>query len=264
MGQEMIQRVLIREFGNAQARNPNFSQRAFAKRLGLSSGATSNLLNGKRKISKKMAEQLIERLALDPIEKESLLESFPPKTKESHSKEEKTGAKKLIKPVKRSKSEKKLSLDQFEIVANPLHFTLLSLLELKGLKPTLENLAQKLKKPIKEVQIALDRLERLDLIKRVGNKLIVTGEELASPDEVVSSAIKKHHVLSMEEAKESLLRDPLEKRDFTSQTLAISPDKLDEAKALIRNFGEQLAELLDEGEKEEVYKINVQFFPITN
>ncbi|MCR9203664.1 MAG: TIGR02147 family protein [Halobacteriovoraceae bacterium] len=256
MGQEMIQRILIREFGNAQARNPSFSQRAFAKRLGLSSGATSNLLNGKRKISKKMAQQLVERLSLDPVEKEDLLESL--------SKKEKKGPKNLIKPVKRSKTEKKLSLDQFEIVANPLHFTLLSLLELKSLEPTLENLAKKLERPPKEVQIALDRLERLDLIKRVGKKIIVTDEELASPDEVVSSAIKKHHVLSMEEAKESLLRDPLGKRDFTSQTLAISPDKLDEAKALIRTFGEQLAELLDEGEKEEVYKINVQFFPITH
>lgn len=259
MTQETIQKILIREFGLAQARNPSFSQRAFAKRLGLSSGATSNLLNGKRKISKKMANQLADRLSLDPLEKEKILESFPEKA----ASQEKESSQKRIKSVKRSKKERKLSLDQFEIVANPLHFTLLSLLELKGLNPTTENLAKRLGKPLKEVKAAIDRLERLELIKRVGKKLIVTGEELASPDEVVSSAIKKHHVLSMEEAKESLLRDPLNKRDFTSQTIAISPGKLEEAKALIRTFGEQLAELLDEGEKEEVYKINVQFFPLT-
>lgn len=69
----------------------------------------------------------------------------------------------------------------------------------------------------------------------------------------------------MEEAKASLFRDPIERRDFTSQTLAVSSDKLEEAKELIRVFGEQLAELLDQGpeKKDEVYKINVHFFPVT-
>ena len=60
--QELIQSILIREFTEAQAKNPAFSQRAFAKRVGLSSGAMSSLLNGKRRISKKIAIRLVEKL----------------------------------------------------------------------------------------------------------------------------------------------------------------------------------------------------------
>lgn len=263
--QELVQTILIREFSEAQVKNPAFSQRAFAKRVGLSSGAMSSLLNGKRRVSKKLAQRLIDNLTLNPIEKAELLHSFDEEKAKKSGLESKGQVLKKLQPIERTKRERRLSLDQFEILANPLHFNLLSLLEIPGYQRSAAKMAKKLGKETREVRLALERLQRLALVEKSSSGFAPTKEEVASPDEVVSAGIKKHHVESMEEAKASLFRDPIERRDFTSQTLAVSSDKLDEAKELIRVFGEQLAELLDQGpeEKDEVYKINVHFFPVT-
>lgn len=253
--QELLTKILIREFTDSLARNPSYSQRAFAKRLGLSSGAMSSLMGGKRKVSKKLAERITENLALNPVEKEEVLKAF--------SKSVASQEKDSLQPIERTKEEKRLALEQFEILANPLHFNLLSLLEIEGHRSSKIKMAEKLGVAEIDLENALRRLTGLGLVKKKGRNFVPTEAELASPDEVTSSGIKRHHMESMEEAKRSLLEDPLEFRDFTSQTLAINKSKLKEAKALIRNFGEQLAKLLDEGEKEEVYKINIHLFPVT-
>lgn len=243
--QELIQDILVREYAKAKSRNPAFSQRAFAKRLGLSSGATSSLMNGKRKISDKMAKRLLESLNINPQEKELALKP-----------------QKII-ATKRTRKETKLGLDHFETLANPLHFNLLSLLEIES--ADVSEMAKRLGKSKREVLQAIKRLKRLELIEEVEGSFYPTQEELASPDEIASSSIKAYHLESMEEAKTSLYKDDLTKRDFTSQTLAISLNKIPAVKELIRNFEEQLAELVDQGqeEKEEVYKINVHFYPVT-
>lgn len=260
--QELIQTVLTREFTRAKERNPAFSQRAFAKRVGLSSGAMSSLMSGQRRISKKLAKRLLDNLALNPVEKSELLQSFEGEKKNGP---EQVSVIKTLQPIERTKKEKRLSLDQFEILANPLHFNLLSLLEIPGYQRSPAKMARKLGKETREVRLALERLTRLGLVEKSSEGFLPTNEEIASPDEVASSGIKRHHIESMEEARDSLFRDPIDKRDFTSQTLAVNSKQLEQAKALIRTFGEQLAELLDQGpgEKEDVYKINIQFFPVT-
>lgn len=190
-----------------------------------------------------MAERLLESLNINPQEKELALKT------------------QKIKAIKRTKAETKLSLDSFEALADPLHFNLLSLLEIEN--TDLDHLAKRLGRSKKDTKAAMARLIRLGLVIEEDEAYFPTHEELASPDEIVSSSIKAHHLESMEEAKMSLYKDDITLRDFTSQTLAINLNKLPAVKELIRNFGEQLAELVSEEETEEVYKLNVHFFPVT-
>jgi uncharacterized protein (TIGR02147 family) len=254
--QSLIQDILVQEYRHAKARNPSFSQRAFAKRLGLSSGAMSSIFNGKRKISKQMALRLLESLGADPVQKDQVMLEFGPKNSTSS-------------PIKRSTKERQLSMDQFEIIADGIHFSLLCLMETKDFESCPKYMAKRLGKSIKEVKTALKRLERLQLLTldKEGN-YTYQPVELTSPDEIISSSLKQSHVESMQDAKESLFRDPISSRDFTSQTIAISTEKIGQAKELIRRFNDELAELMDgkkseSDHKNEVYKINIQFFPMT-
>ena len=57
-----IPKLLRMKFGEIKAKNPAYSQRAFARRLGLSSGSLSGILSGKRAVSEKKALALAKRL----------------------------------------------------------------------------------------------------------------------------------------------------------------------------------------------------------
>jgi transcriptional regulator with XRE-family HTH domain len=60
-----------------QERNPGFSLRAYSRKLGVPAPVLSELLRGKRNLTKKMALRLVERLELPPEDTRRVLESVP-------------------------------------------------------------------------------------------------------------------------------------------------------------------------------------------
>jgi uncharacterized protein (TIGR02147 family) len=75
--------------------------------------------------------------------------------------------------------------------------------------------------------------------------------------------LKRSHRESILQAAEALDSIPTAERDITSMTMAIDPRKLPLAKTLIREFRFRLAELLETGNRTEVYNLNVQLVPVT-
>ena len=69
-------------------------------------------------------------------------------------------------------------------------------------------------------------------------------------------------VLSM--AIESMDMVPMERRDQSSITFAINSSKLGHAKELLKKFRRELAELMQTGEKDEVYQLSMSFYPVTH
>ncbi len=57
---------------------------------------------------------------------------------------------------------------------------------------------------------------------------------------------------------------PVEFRDFSSMTIAVDPEKLPEAKAVIREFRQKMASLLRDGNKTEVFQFALQLYPLTD
>lgn len=76
-----IQDKIRSHFAQLQRKNPAFSLRAFALKLDISASALSEILSGKRKVSKKMAVKLLERMAIDLKEIEAIKLLFDGKTK---------------------------------------------------------------------------------------------------------------------------------------------------------------------------------------
>ena len=257
-----FRRYLQNELELCKLKNPAFSMRAFANKIGLAASTTSQVLSGKRNISLSMAKKITERLGLSPQDERRLLMPFvqgKPFTKQS--------ARDLLKH-----NYHRLNQAQFEVIAKWYYFAILSLMELPEYTqlPDLQKLpgwmAAKLNIPSTTVTHVLKNLLLLGLIEgdiEKNQRPLFTGRPLHSPDEVAVEAVKKAHMDSFDLARRSLLEDSLDVRDFNSLTLAINPEQIIEAKKIIRKFLDEIDGLLAQGEKKEVYHLAVQMFPLT-
>jgi len=64
--------------------------------------------------------------------------------------------------------------------------------------------------------------------------------------------------------QQSIRKIPLKQREVTSVTLNMNPEKMIQAKELIREFRIKFTELIEENPGTETYQFNIQFFPLTN
>ena len=112
--QVAIQRTLSEALTNAKIKNPSFSLRAFAKKLKINPSALSEILNGKRVISESLARRLVDNLALDPKEKQSVLSLFDQTANSGETIDD---------------NYLELSVDHFKTISEWYHFAILSLME---------------------------------------------------------------------------------------------------------------------------------------
>ena len=243
-----IRRRLTEELLKSRAKNPSYSMRAFARKAGIAPSALSEVLNGKRTISQKLAARIADRLMWSPEVLEEL-ESLPRYRKRG------------TVPQPRSID---LTMDHFSVVSDWHHFAILSLAETKDFKSDTGWIANRLQITKPMAAKALERLERLGMLERGSDgRLFATGVSYASPDEIASLALRKSHAQNLELAKKSLQEDSVEIRDFTSITMAIDPEKIPEAKKMIRQFRNELCAFLESGDKKEVFKFCMQMLPLS-
>jgi uncharacterized protein (TIGR02147 family) len=249
-----IQTLLNEKMADARARNPAYSLRAFAKKVGMSPSALSEILKGKRKVSPKLFQKISVSLSLRPEEidkvrtlfQESLAGKFSPSTVASP----------LLKQVQ-------LSADQYSLIAEWHHFAILSLLEIKSTQHETSWIARKLGIPKNVADSALSRLERLGYLARKKTKWVLCTDYLTTTDEVVNLPLRRATSHDLHLAQDALEQVALELRDFTSVTMAADVQKLREAKLMIREFRDRLATFMNSGEKSEVYKMCIQLFPLS-
>lgn len=255
-----IQSVIRSHFDAIKIKNSSFSLRAYAKKLNLAPSALSEILNGKRKISKKLATRILERLNLSPEESIPLLGLFDEKTKnlDFH------GA--PLKPVLNEPSKidfLQLSSDQFNLIGEWQHFALLSLIETKGFKSDVTWIAQRLCISTQLVQVTLDRLIRLGFVFKKNKKFVTNKKALISSDNIPNQAVRKSHYADLQLAEKALDNCPVDQRDFTAITVAANSKQLARAKQMIRTFQDELTLCLEEGSPDEVFKFTFYLYPLS-
>ena len=126
-------------------------------------------------------------------------------------------------------------------------------------------MSAKLRKNKSQVEKAIERLLKLKMLKLEKGILVNTGLSYHSEDnDAHSTANKRSHIQSLEEASWSLHADDLDSRDFTSLTISLDLKDLPKLKAAIRNFREDVDELCKSENATEVYKLAIQLYPLTN
>ncbi len=222
---------------------------SFAKRIQIVPSAASEILNGNREITPRMADKILRGLQIDPITTKSILDRL-------------VRTRSIIKDHKEIDFHK-LEMDHFHVIADWYYFAILSLAETDDFQDDPAWIARRLNIGRDEAVQALNRLERIGLLVRANGRLAPTGKQYQTSSDIWDVSIKKNHAQGFVLAETSLLHDPVEIRDFSAATLAIDPELLPEAKMMIQDFRRRLSRFLESGKKKEVYRFSAQLFPVS-
>ena len=109
-------------------------------------------------------------------------------------------------------------------------------------------------------------LEEFGLIARnEDGNWVRTDTMITTPDEVASLAVIKYNAQTSQLAFNSLKKDPVEDKEFSTLTVAVSKDDFENVKKKIQEFRDELHTMLESSgnDKADVAVINFQLFKLT-
>lgn len=247
--------------------HPDFSHRSFMMKAGLSSPShLKMIIDGKRNLTNKTIPKYIKALGVTSkkeIEYFNLLVQY----NQTSSAEEKTSLLERILQIKNKKNLTPLEEKQYMFLSQWHYVAIFVLVDMKDFQASSEWINQKLRKKVspKQIEKALSDLVDLNLIQKDAKRgFIQTSGALSTEDEIKNTAIHNYHKNMIELASHSLMTDGLDSREFNGATLPIPKDKLPILKEKIREFRKEINQLASSFEDpDEVYQLNVQFFPLT-
>lgn len=226
-------------------KNPQYSLRALARKAGLSPAALSEILNGKRRVSLERAKSVLERLGAGLDKIDDIVSE-------------------IDKGSTSSKKTYQLAIDQFYLISEWYNFAILSLAETEDFDDNPQWIAKRLNIPLLNAKKSLERLERLGALKRNRKgKLVTSGVQLATPDEIANRGLRQQHLEILEKCKDSLESHDIHQRDFLGVTMTLDPADLPLAKKSLREFMVKFCTRFEKGKKKEVYRLSLQFIPLT-
>lgn len=243
---QLLQEELVARCRN----NPNYSLRSFARALQIEPSALSQMINGKRPITEKMKLRLGAALGLstDQIRKLPASEDMSSgKASEIHFQQ--------------------LALDTFAVISDWYHYAILELTYLDDFQTDAQWISQRLGITKSEVNIAVERLLRMQLLKKTPKGKWIDASENGelthlTPSET-SDAARKYQCQLLELSKKAVQEVPLAKRNHTSATLCFDPEDLQLAIAKIAEFRRSFARELQPKKAKDVYQLQISFFPLT-
>lgn len=244
-----LQNLLISKLTELQKKNPKYSLRAFADKLDIGAGPLSQILKGKRRVSEKLASQLLDRIDADLDTRSKIL----------------IKQEMLVTPTAINDDAHILSEDQNRLIADWYHYAILSLTLVKDFKNQSNWIAERLGISENQVQDAIARMKRLRVLEESSQrKLKPTHRRVKTTDDVPNEYIKKGHEQTLELARRSLNLHTTEERDFTHLTVPTNPERIRAAKLHLRRMQAELCDILmDTTDRTEVYRLSIGLFPLT-
>jgi uncharacterized protein (TIGR02147 family) len=251
LGAELVRRIRT---------NASYSQRAFAKQLGVSPGELSEVMRGKRKLSLKSALRIAKGLGLSPSETRQLV--FLVQKEKSKDWE---GAQLIVESFEDELGpSQRLSMDSFNVISDWYHFAILSLMECEHFRWDPKWIASKLGIGTTEVRLGIERLIRVGLLRSVGNRLEATHADVASPEGIPSEAIRNYHQQILRKAIQALEEQSVSEREISGITLAVAKRSLPDFKHDVSQFLDKMGKKYGSGKKkQEVYQLETALFRLT-
>jgi transcriptional regulator with XRE-family HTH domain len=225
-------------------KNPRYSIRSFSRDSGISVTVLSLVLSGKRKLSKKATMKLADFLNLGPTETAAMIS--------------------YDSPVPQAQFQK-MDLDRFSVISDWYHYAILSALELPDSQLEQQWISKQLGISVLEAKLAIERLKSLGLLEQNDEgRWQQSGNPIKIENSESTIATRKFHKQLLHKASESIDKDPISDRDFSSMTFAMDPSLVEYARRRIQTFRRQLTtELESKGNPGAVFQMNVQLFPFT-
>lgn len=243
MWHERFQKILQQEHQKLLQKNPAYSLRAFAKRLGMSPGALSDVIRGKRQVSPAKLAHILSKLHIDQnIVDQILVEAS-------------SG---------RNVGRVLLPTHIANLVSRWIYFAILSVYECSRPPNSVEEMAARLGIDLSEAQQAVDMLLEAGLLKMSAEgQPRPTGISWRSEDGTIpKSFLLASHQDGLKLAEKALQKIPASERDFTSITVSAKKENLEKARKEIRKFNDRMAKLLSVEKTDSVFRLNISLFPV--
>jgi len=234
LGAELVRRVKS---------NPRYSQRAFARHLGMSPGELSEVLRGRRALSPASATRVGKALGLNHAEMKHLLFLVQAEKSEPNA-------------LPTASEPSQLSLDLFAIVSDWYYFALLNLAECQDFRWNDQWIAKRLGITPTEVRLAVERMSRIGILETVRGRLVVSKDFVVAQEGVPSEAVRNYHRQILAKASAALDLQKPEDREISGATLAVDPATIPDFKKDLSRFTREMAEKYGKSRlKKEVYHL---------
>jgi uncharacterized protein (TIGR02147 family) len=244
--------------------NSSYSLRGFAKSLGLQASELSEILRGKRKLSDSRALQIADRLDLDG-ERASYFRLLVQLERSKDPSSKRVLLKQLESLHPRKRLVRDLSVDQFMILSDWFHFAILKFLEIPGVPKTPLGISKALGLHHSEVEVALERLARLELVAQQDDfSWAKTTEDLQVVSEIPNRGLRNFHQKTLEKAIESLDTQSPSERYSGTETIAFSSENFDKASRIFEDCFQKILKLSRKPKKgDRVYHLALHFFALS-
>lgn len=256
---------ILSVFERRKGLNSAYSLRAFARDLKISAPLLSQILKRKRGLSHKTAEKVSSRLFLSETEKSFFLALVAAEHARSP----------ITRKIAQRNAEtlshthtKNLDLDTFHLIADCHHFALLQILKLSKYKNrvvSLKKIAKELGISVFEVERIVERLEKLQLIKKretsSGNIYEPIHNTVFTTDGVPSEALRAYHTQVMSKAQKAIHFQDIGERMYRTSFLSVDPKDIVAAQEMINQFSHEfMSRFGGQSSASKVYSLGVQFF----
>lgn len=245
--------------------NPSYSLRAFARDLEMEPANLSKVLAGGKGISENKAIDLCDKLGLSDEEANYFCDLVISCHARSRKKRELAKSRLAMYAQKTNVTE--IKEDIFKVISDWYHFAILELITLKDFTSDPEWMAKKLGITTNQVELALTRLENLELIKIQGGKVLSTGVQLETTNGISSKSIKKLNSQLLTKASAAITSQNVNERHLSTLTTAIHKKDLKKYGEFIEKFKQEFNLMNLNNNKlnkpDEVYALTMQFFKLT-
>lgn len=249
--------LLEHEFMLRKREDAHFSLRSFASQLDIDPTSLSRIMKNSRQATEGTFKKIAARLALSPRQVQLLSRHILAKRGRPSTKNPVV----TVEPP----SFTAVDHDTFMAISHWYYLAILELTYLKDFQPKTRWISQKLGVTVAEVKTAVETLQRLGflLIDEAGWHDRFTYFSSIEQN-YTSTALKSLQRQILKKAVVALDTMPIEERDQTSATFSIDSQLLPEARAIIKRFRREIAQLTDQSaSKDSVYQLSISLFPLT-
>ncbi|MGK5084707.1 TIGR02147 family protein [Bdellovibrionota bacterium FG-1] len=253
-----------RHFELRKASRPAYSLRAFARDLGYGAPQLSRVVNGKQHLSLAYARKLADRLFESDRDRDLFVAQVEYESAATPQ-AQKTALAQLERAQGREFGEETVILkpEDFQFISDWHHLPILYLIDLQGAPTTIAGIAKYLGICRAETRTAIERLERLQLIRKQGSNWVKTHARLYVPSGKANGAVRKFHRSMIEKAYRAVDAQDVDRRYLSARTIGIAPKDMGKFRALIDDFLAKASVLSSESEHpSKLYQINVQMFDL--
>ena len=251
---------LKEEFLDRKQNNNAYSLRGFARDLQVSPSLMSQILNGKKPITEPTAINFVEKMQWDEEQETLFLELVRLETSKSSS-HRKQILKRLKPFMQMDQKICVLNIDVFKLIYKWYHQAIIELSRADDFDPDPGAIAKRLAISELEVEVAIERLIRLNFLTLQDGRLTPSADSFHIVD-IPSKFIRDFHKQMLNKAWKAIESQPNSVREFSGNMMMTDPALIPEAKLRIKNFRNSLMAFLEGGNKTRLYHLGIQLFSV--